>query len=66
MGTDLSSDDKDFLINYLIFRLTHTVENLKFIEEGTVLSFPNDIEWYYMVPREIADDPNQLNLFKEE
>ena len=66
MGTDLSSDDKDFLINYLIFRLTHTVENLKFIEEGTVLSFPNDIEWYYMVPREIADDPNKLNLFKEE
>ena len=66
MGSDLSSDDKDFLINYLIFRLTHTVENLKFIEEGTVLSFPNDIEWYYMVPREIADDPNQLNLFKEE
>ena len=66
MGSDLSSDGKDFLINYLIFRLTHTVENLKFIEEGTVLSFPNDIEWYYMVPREIADDPNQLNLFKEE
>lgn len=65
MGTDLSSDGKDYLINYLIFRLTHVVENLKFIEEGTVLSFPNDIEWCYMTPTDV-DDPNQLNLFKEE
>ena len=66
MGTDLSSDGKDYLINYLIFRLTHVVENLKFIEEGTVLSFPNDIEWQYNLPPDCEDDPNQLNLFKEE
>tara|TARA_Y100000310_G_scaffold268017_1_gene280408 strand:+ start:3887 stop:4087 length:201 start_codon:yes stop_codon:yes gene_type:complete len=66
MGPVLSSEDKDFLINYLIYRLTHVVENLKFIEEGTILSFPNDIEWYYMMPSDVVDDSNQLNLFEEE
>ena len=66
MGPVLSSEDKDFLIKYLIYRLTHVVENLKFIEEGTILSFPNDIEWYYMMPSDVVDDSNQLNLFEEE
>lgn len=66
MGSVISSEDKDFLVNYLIYRLTHVVENLKFIEEGEILLFPNDIEWRYMVPIDVTDDPNQLNLFKEE
>ncbi|MAG73649.1 hypothetical protein CL620_04995 [archaeon] len=66
MKNNIKDTDKDFVINFLIYRLSNSIDKFPTIETGETISFPLGIKWVYSNPDSIINDPNQLNLFMED
>ena len=67
MNNNLHIDrgDAEFLVNYLISRLSMLVQNESTsIKSGDVVNFPKNIEWVYKKPVNIST--NQMSIFEEE
>jgi hypothetical protein len=60
------SVDKDFLIDYLIRKMSNELLNFPSVSSGEVLNFPNEISWVFEEPEvEYVEEEEQLDLFKE-